>query len=468
MAFTNFYMQSTGSDLNSGSTLDDAATLTYASGNWVAGTGVFTVASGNPQTDGITVGDWVSVYANGSTVTGFIGKVTARNTTTITVNLVVKFGTAPTDGTGNRTLKRGGAFASMAIFASNSAFQTGTVPVATKLNIKAGTYASTTTARTIALTGTTLLPLWFDGYKTTPGEYNNVKPTTTRVAGTDIPHITFTTGQIINTGGFDIWSNIQISSQTTSSGGTFSASGAGTSRKLLERMRIINTAANSASVAGRFNASTGHKAVGCYFSANALANCWNPGIDSVFIGCVFNGGLNGLNVVAQVTAIGCVFIDQAAAGITVAAATLTAYGNTFYSPGTNGITITNPVAASGTYINNLFHSCTTAGINNTSGTNTADIVRINNSYYNTSTKEVGFGDHPPFNEITESIDPLVNAPTDMSLVSAASSRINAYPGLYENQSYTSYGFVGAVLPLSSVGSGSISQIMPSMNLDYVN
>jgi len=71
---------------------------------------VFTVASGNPSTDGVAVGDFASVYADGSTVTGFVGRVTARDTTTITVSLTAKSGTAPTDGTGNRTLKIGGAW----------------------------------------------------------------------------------------------------------------------------------------------------------------------------------------------------------------------------------------------------------------------------------------------------------------------------------------------------------------------
>lgn len=116
MAFTEFCCRSGGSNLNagtrSGSSTEPgtAADFTYASGNWVAATGVFTVASGNPLTDGVAVGDFVSVYADGSTVTGFVGRVTARDATTITVSLTARSGTAPTDGTGNRTLKVGGAW----------------------------------------------------------------------------------------------------------------------------------------------------------------------------------------------------------------------------------------------------------------------------------------------------------------------------------------------------------------------
>lgn len=116
MAFTEFCCRSGGSNLNAGTRLGDstepgtAAALTYASGSWVQSTGVFTVASGDPVADGVAVGDFASVYANGSTTTGFVGRVTARTTTTITVSLTAKAGTAPTDGTNDRTLKIGGAW----------------------------------------------------------------------------------------------------------------------------------------------------------------------------------------------------------------------------------------------------------------------------------------------------------------------------------------------------------------------
>lgn len=58
----------------------------------------------------MAVGDFASVYADGATVTGFIGRVTARDATTITISGSFKSGTAPTDGTNDRTLKIGGAW----------------------------------------------------------------------------------------------------------------------------------------------------------------------------------------------------------------------------------------------------------------------------------------------------------------------------------------------------------------------
>lgn len=117
MSFTNFACINGGSNLNAGTRTGNttepgtAADLTYASGSWVQSTRVFTVASGDPVADGVAVGDYASVYADGATVTGYIGRVTARTTTTITISSSAIAGTAPTDGTSNRTLKIGGAWA---------------------------------------------------------------------------------------------------------------------------------------------------------------------------------------------------------------------------------------------------------------------------------------------------------------------------------------------------------------------
>lgn len=117
MAFTEFCCKSGGSNLNAGTRNGGStepgtsADFTYASGSWVQSTGVFTVASGNPVTDGVAVGDFASVYPDAASVTPFVGKVTARDATTITVSLTAKAGTAPVDGTSDTTLKIGGAWA---------------------------------------------------------------------------------------------------------------------------------------------------------------------------------------------------------------------------------------------------------------------------------------------------------------------------------------------------------------------
>src|SRR5690606_30077270 len=122
MAFTEFYIQSTGSDLNAGSTTADAASLTYAGGTFVRATGVFTVASGDPVADGVVVGDWVSIYTTaGATTTKYVAQVTARDATTITTSTTAKYGanTNVSESAGATTLKVGGAHASPEPWAGN-------------------------------------------------------------------------------------------------------------------------------------------------------------------------------------------------------------------------------------------------------------------------------------------------------------------------------------------------------------
>lgn len=166
---TDFYVQTTGSNLNAGSTADNAAEHTYTSGSWVASTGIFTVASGDPSTD-VAVGDFASVYADGATATGFVGRVTARDATTITVSLSAIHGTAPTNGTNNRTLKIGGAWAgpSGAVgfpFGVVKGTATNALGDPVRVNWKAGQYDVSN-----AITHNNVGPVFWEGYTTTPGD----------------------------------------------------------------------------------------------------------------------------------------------------------------------------------------------------------------------------------------------------------------------------------------------------------
>lgn len=114
--FQEFYVQTTGSNLNAGSTTADAALATYTSdlvSGWNQTTGVFTVAGGaNPVADGVTVGMWASVYVTaGATVATFVGKITVVTTAAVSVALVGQHGTPPaTDILGGTTMKVGGAW----------------------------------------------------------------------------------------------------------------------------------------------------------------------------------------------------------------------------------------------------------------------------------------------------------------------------------------------------------------------
>lgn len=117
MPFTEFACRASGSNLYAG-TLDGGTTevsttpvVTYTNGGWNSGTGVFTPAAGNPVDDGVVVGQYASVYIDGASApTGYVGKITAVTSTTFTVSLTIKSGTAPTTNATARTAVVGGAW----------------------------------------------------------------------------------------------------------------------------------------------------------------------------------------------------------------------------------------------------------------------------------------------------------------------------------------------------------------------
>ncbi len=115
MPFTEFCCRSGGSNLNagtvSGSSAEPATAAVYSHTNadWNASTGVYTPASGDPSAS-VNVGDFASIYLDAATSTPFVGRVTAVDSTTITVSLTAKSGTAPTTGATGRSIRVGGAW----------------------------------------------------------------------------------------------------------------------------------------------------------------------------------------------------------------------------------------------------------------------------------------------------------------------------------------------------------------------
>lgn len=113
-SYNEFCCRAGGSNLNSGTRNGGSSEpglnpdYEYLAGSWDASTGVFTVASGNPQADGVQVGDLASIYVPGSTNTGFVSPVTAVDSTSMSFSVLSRLGTAPTTGT--RDLRIGGAW----------------------------------------------------------------------------------------------------------------------------------------------------------------------------------------------------------------------------------------------------------------------------------------------------------------------------------------------------------------------
>src|SRR3712207_3595128 len=84
-----------------------------------------------------------------------------------------------------------------------------------RVNVKAGTYATTTTARTMSTAGTTTAPIWWRGYKTTPGDMDGTVSHGTFASGAEIPVFTFTTAALTFSGAHQIVANIDVQGART-------------------------------------------------------------------------------------------------------------------------------------------------------------------------------------------------------------------------------------------------------------
>ncbi len=176
-AFTEFYVQTTGSNLNAGSTSSDTASVTSINGDWGnAAANTFTAASGTPFSS-VTAGvDYASIYLDGASTTGYVARVASvgGGGASVTLSTTIIAGSAPASGATGRTCKIGGAWAGVAGsvdlpfgFVASSLSGTSITPV--RVSWKDGTYTATDS---ISHGNDTI---FFEGYLTTPGD-NGAKP----------------------------------------------------------------------------------------------------------------------------------------------------------------------------------------------------------------------------------------------------------------------------------------------------
>lgn len=346
------------------------------------------------------------------------------------------------DGTTNTNSGANGAWTLAEAIAAYAAGQ--------RLNVKAGTYANTTTSRTFATAGSTTSPVWWRGFKTTPGDMDD-EPTSTRVAGTDIPSITFTTGLFSITGAHQIFSNLSISGANTGR----QLNSAGASCKF-DRVRVENTNAAAGSVAV-LNSANGNTFTRCWFKATSTATrVFQNTAATILQGCGFEGGGVGIDSTVALTLLDSSFNNVGSHGFQAitSAAIHQLINNTFYSVGGDGIRFDVLPTTYCAVINNVLSECGGYGINNNSGANTNVVKRLGNLFHsNTSGNENGFGDSPSLYEKTDASSPFTNAAGgDLSLTTLSNARGTGAPGLFENQSYTSYADRGAVQHQASGGS----------------
>jgi len=217
-----------------------------------------------------------------------------------------------------------------------------------------------------------------------------------------------------------------------------------------DRIRVDAQNANASARALNSNTTAGNVFTRCWFKATSTATeTALASALSEFYGCTFVGGGNGLSASGSFVAVVCSFNDNGGDGIRVTGAVSTSViACTFYSCGSDGIELaTLPSTATFHTISScIFSECGGYGINNSTGASTNILHRAHNAFWsNTSGNENGFGDSPSFSDVTLAADPFTNAAGgDLSIVSGSLAKAAGIPGLFENQSYTSYLDIGAV------------------------
>jgi hypothetical protein len=436
VAFNVFRIAASGgSNANSGTT----ASVIYTSSIAVwDGTSQITGISGVSGV--VNINDWVNVASV------YIAQVTATSSTGFTLSTTAKYGTAP--GAGTVTVTDGGYFASQV--AITAIFGTATVFASTQFQWQAGNAAFTLSgALTIGVVGTTTAPVWHRGFNTTPGDLDNGSTTLaypTIVCGAN----TFTSG-----GAFSTWTGFAIS--TTRSGPTVTVTtGANQS---FRHCQFTNTAANAAAFAATLSGVSGTEFTKCYFSTTSTATeIVNVGNNiASFNGCWFAGAASGTTQIgilfgtAMFSVVGCTFYKcgSSAMKTSVTNSGASIIGNTFYKSGSDHITLTGTLTVPVTVANNLFVNAGTNGsgydINNSSGTNTALIRVLNNSWYNPASGHTnGLGDTVFDNELAESTLPVVSD-TNLAVLSTSLAANGGLPQQWEAQTAGLGGFpdVGA-------------------------
>lgn len=442
MAITELYIQTTGNDMNAGSTTADAASVTSTNGSWDITADTF-IATGGTPFSGVTAGvDWVSIYNDGVTTGAvYVALVDSLYLSGLGVVLSTtqKYGTKPAAGATGKSAKVGGAWASLAVL--TSLFPSVALAQSTRVNLKAGTYANTTTSRTLGSAGAATIAALFRGYNTTIGDVESDNSLTK-------PVITFTTGRLIVTGAYWGLSNLDISGAQTTNGqlvlsGQFAWA---------DRCRVECTAANSAGAAVAVATASEALISRSWLKATSSADVIFSSHAGAFVvdGCTLKGGLHGIrtNTSAVFLIFATRFDGQAGDMVRVTGGGARVF--LLLCTGYNATSDALEVTAGGQnlyYIaHNLFSVVGGYGINNSSGTNSNNIRRLGNSFYSiTSGQANGLGDAPALAPQTESSQPLTNPGSqDFSLLAAALAKGLGLPGGYENLTDRSYLDAGAV------------------------
>jgi hypothetical protein len=393
---------------------------------------------------------WASVYitagATATPVTAQVVSVGAGVNGVITLSTTVKVGTFPVSGTNTRTIKVGGAWASVL---APVTLGTVTLSFSFRLNIKAGSYASqTTNSRSLSLGGAAGVIVWYRGYKTTPGDMDamTVANVASWTIGTDCPYWLWTTGKLTQSGKGAIMSGLAIVSANTAS----ATLQAGQSNVYIHRCHISNASGTSNAIAPGGQANWDVEA--CYICGNSTAAAISTGASITVRGCYIKGGLNGVSIgVAAAIVSGNVIDSPAGDAITVTVATAQSeiYGNIINTPGGHGIslvsTLTTRVAIVGNCFRNVIVGSKYPISYGAGGTDVNGVHIASNTIYNCNAGtdangiSTGLGDLPAFDTLTESTDPYPNAASHTFVYAGTTGQGGGFPTYFQdNDDATSF------------------------------
>ncbi|VTR96053.1 unnamed protein product [Gemmata massiliana] len=448
MAWFDFYIQPGGDNSNAGTTTSNTAAVSTTNGAWDTTTNRFTAASGTPFS-GAAVGDFAAIMLDGAAGFTSLNQITAVDPggTYIDVTATGRVGIAPATGATGRTCKIGGAWADFGIGTSGANFgtsSTNAVPI--RINIKAATYANTTSSRTFAHIGSASAPVWFRGYNTTPGDLENDYTNAP-------PLVTFTTGVLNTNGAYYRISNLSVLS-TAATGAAWSWGG---TQGIADRIRAENQ--NAASGANAFTSGGGGITMvvtNSWFKATTAANqVCTVTSTAAYSGCVFDGGTSAITSnAATVQLLNCVFINQTTRSLSLSTAALYCYGCSFVGPFSDSAIRWATTPGTMSYVLNcLFSGCARYDIEPVSGY-TGVLAVANNASYAATLGHLPSTDFNDFHFVQEPADPFTNGATDPTIKKTALAYLAGIGNRFENVSWRSYRSVGAVEPQPSAGGSS--------------
>lgn len=172
--YTEFYCTGTGTNVNAGSTTNDAALYTSANGDWNTTTSTFTPTDSSTPSSVVAAGDFASITLDASTTGVCVARVVsvaAGVNGAVVLSTTSRSGTAPTTAATGRTLRVGGAwkgpYAAIPHPFNFITFNTtNSIGNAVRVNLKGG-YSNVISA---TISHNLVGPTTFQGYTNVPGD----------------------------------------------------------------------------------------------------------------------------------------------------------------------------------------------------------------------------------------------------------------------------------------------------------